>query len=1033
MALPIAPIKSIKKTARQSLFDKLYSQLNPQQKQAVDTIEGPVMVIAGPGTGKTQVLTLRIANILRKTQMNPRNILALTFTDAAAQNMRRRLVSIIGPNGYGVAIQTFHSFANLVISEFSYKFQFAKELQSIDQVEQIELVESVLDRLPLEELRPPRAPYHYLREVISQISVLKRENFGPKDLRQLANSESERLTKDPVSYHEKGAHRGKMKAAISEELKQLARCQELSNIYEEYQRLLIQRGRYDYDDMILFVIHQFENDPELKAYYQERFQYLLVDEYQDNNNSQNRLVELLADFYDNPNLFVVGDDRQSIFRFQGASMANLVLFYQRYPQIKVINLPINYRSPQVVLDHSQQVINQTNERLSQFISNFDDRLVAHKVAAGDNAPVALGAFASPDTEAYWIVTQIKKLVEQGTNPHEIAIIYKENREAELFSQLLSRQGISFSLERGSNVLADIDTQRLLMLLRAVAQPTDSQALFSVMHFDCSGINRTDLLKLMALRVKNHQSIIDVIANLPCNCQRHAKKDEIERISLNECGKIDSFLDQLAAWRSAANNQVTPDVIEQILRESGLLRQITDKPDRIECLHRLRRFLEEARRLNIKQPGLTLDQWLDYIERLTQHNLQLVPESLPISDQLKSVRLMTAHKAKGLEFEYVFMPNLVDKHWGNATRRQLIKLPGSIVPRPLAAQNERNEDDRRLFYVALTRAKQQVYLTYATTQEGREQLPSQYVAELDKGKLGAIDAKTASSQAGQHLLAWFSPVNYALFSDQEQEYLSQRIKEHALSPTGLNSYLRCPRDYFYKHLLQVPSPRTAQQAYGLAVHSALGGFFSEHKATHNLPPVGDLITDFVASLQQQGLSTTEYQAFETTGRQVLTAYYDKHCRVVSPTVMVEYSFASHHVVLPGPDGDILLTGILDKLELVDPQQNTVRIIDYKTSRARSRNEIEGKTLHSLGNYKRQLVFYQLLSELDPQFPYKVTELALAFIDDDGHFPIERFTITNQEKEELKAQIRDVYRELQSLEFPHRNDPQGWPCDLCSLLI
>jgi DNA helicase-2/ATP-dependent DNA helicase PcrA len=1013
-------------------FTEAYEKLNQQQKLAVDTIEGPVMVVAGPGTGKTQILTLRIANILRKTQMNPRNILALTFTDNAAQNMRKRLIKIIDTAAYGVGIYTFHSFANLVITEFPYKFQFARELRQIDDIEQIEILEKLIDTLPLEELRPLRAPYHYLREILSRIGELKKENVSPQQLIKIARKEKEQLEQDPASFHEKGAHKGKMKAAIAEEIKQLNRSLELALVFQRYQQELTERGLYDYDDMILFVVQQFETDPELKEFYQERFQYVLVDEYQDTNNSQNRLVQLLTDFFESPNLFVVGDDKQSIFRFQGASLANMVLFHKLYADMKVVSLTENYRSIQQILDGADRLIVHAQERITNYLPDIHDTLHANK-EAGELPGIELGSFASPDTERYWIAKKIQSLMEQDVAPEEIAVIYKENREAEAFADLFARLNIVYTVERGANVLTDSDVKRLITILRAIADPTDSTSLFSLLHYDFSEVNGVDILKIMGYRAKNHLSVLDVLTNLPCSCERHnfQPTEEQPALTFTDCDAIQNVIDRLSKWRAASSNKSIPELLEQVLHESKLFAQISESPTRIERFHRLRRFFEEVKRLSHKTADLTLGQLLAHIDLLLSNNIQLVPAPLEIENQTGAVKLMTAHKAKGLEFEHVFLPNLVDKHWGNGTRRTLIKLPSSIVARPTDAAHEKNEDDRRLFYVALTRAKSALYLTYPRAKEGKELLPSQFITELDGEQCSPIDTATNDKIAESQLLTLFSPTVETSFSEQEAAYIREVIVEQPLSPTGLNNYLRCPKGYFYRQILRIPTAKTAQQGYGTAIHAAMQAFFLKHKATKHVPSLEELLTSFAASLRQEIMSKVEYGVFLKEGTFILTRYYERHLQAVTPTVAVEYSFAPHHVVIPNDGDPIAITGILDKLELVDPQNNEIRVIDYKTGRARSRNEIEGKTATADADYKRQLIFYQMLSELDQQFPYKVVETGLAFIDGDEKFPIEKFVITKEEVEDLKQLIREVRKQMLDLEFPHIEDPKRPPCEFCDL--
>lgn len=1013
-------------------FTQLYSQLNLEQKLAVDTIEGPVMVVAGPGTGKTQILTLRIANILRKTQMNPRNILALTFTESAASNMRKRLTSIIGPAAYGVGIHTYHGFANLVITEFPHKFQFAKELESIDEIEQIEIIEQIIDSLPLVELRPPRSPYLYLREIIGRIGDVKKEDLTADQLKKIAAAETERLQNDSASFHSQGAYKGKMKADVVQELKQLARTSELADIYDRYQAVMQERGRYDYDDMILFVIEALKRDNDLKAYYQERFQYVLADEYQDTNNSQNRLIELLTDFFESPNLFVVGDDKQSIFRFQGASMANMLLFHKRYPNINVISLKQNYRSHQTILDGSYAIMRNAKERITHYLPNISDELEVGNSANADAFPLEIGNFSCLDIELYYIAKRIKELLAAGEKASEIAVIYKENREAIPLSDFLARLQVPFNLEKGSNVLLDVDISRLLSMMRAVADPTDSRSLFSLLHYDFIGLPGTDLMRIMSFRAKNRASLLDVLTALPCSCAQHRTNGAGDiRINFLACEQIDDILAKIGNWRIASENKSMPELLETILRESGLLRQITESAQRVERLHRLRRFFDEVKRITARHPDLRLENLLKHFDRLILNNIQLVPQSLNVGEGVGSVRLMTAHKAKGLEFKHVFLPNLVDKHWGNSRRKSLIKLPACIIQAGNFEEEENGEDERRLFYVALTRAKRHLYLTYSESKNGKEQLPSQFLAEINPSYLSPIAQDAALGPTGAHLMALFSPIKENSFTSQEEEYLRQLISELPITPTGLNNYLRCPMGYLYKNILRIPTAKTAAAGFGSAIHAAMQQFFLRHRATKHIPPLADLLQDFETALSKEIMSTADFAAFLREGRATLTAYFEHHLRTVVPTVAVEYSFDDHHVTIPSTKGDIWITGRLDKLELLDVQTKSVRVIDYKTGRARTRNEILGLTAKQDEDYIRQLRFYQLLAQSDKQFPYKVTQTGLAFVDKEQKFSIESFTISKAEVEDLRQLIVDAYGQMQNLEFSHIEDPNREPCELCSI--
>jgi DNA helicase-2/ATP-dependent DNA helicase PcrA len=344
-----------------SEFERLYNILNKEQKDAVDSIEGPVMVVAGPGTGKTQILTLRIANILRKTDIPADAILALTFTNAAAANMRKRLVSIIGSDGYNVSIFTFHSFANHIIETFPEHFGEITGRTNCSEVERIDIVRSIIKNGRFQILKPINEPYHNVPNIISAISHLKSEGITPETFFAWIKKEREKLEKTEDLYHEKGAHKGKMKGKYQKMFKDLDKDEELALLYEKYQKELIEKKRFDFDDSLLTLIDTMEKDEDFLRELQEEYQYFLVDEHQDTNGAQNRILELLATFFETPNLFVVGDEKQAIFRFQGASLENFLYFEKKFKNVKRITLQTNYRSHQGILDASEDLIQKSAE------------------------------------------------------------------------------------------------------------------------------------------------------------------------------------------------------------------------------------------------------------------------------------------------------------------------------------------------------------------------------------------------------------------------------------------------------------------------------------------------------------------------------------------------------------------------------------------------------------------------------------------------------------------------------------------------
>ena len=528
-----------------------HPKLNPKQSLAVNSIEGPMMVLAGPGTGKTQIVAARIAAILEETQMEPYNILCLTFTESGVVAMRKRLLSFIGNAAYHVRIHTFHSFCNDVIKENPETFTYRRDLEPLDDVSRVQIFRKLIDALdPSNVLKPFADPYLYQRDLISNIQTLKREDVSPQAFVELLSRiESDLHTHEPAITEFIAIHgsqlqeseveqmrvllrgtifepvflnalpplekkeRTQLKNALKKEFlsiqKQLEKQKSLAKIYQAYQEELALKGRYDFEDMILFVVEAFKNDPELLARYQEQFQYILVDEYQDTNGAQNEVVQLIASYFDSPNLFVVGDDKQSIYRFQGASLENILYFYRSYKErIELVSLEENYRSHQGILDASHALIQNAEHSLTQFIPNLDFKLSASRDI--ENKAIELYEFDQPATEHYFLAKKVKELIDSGVKASEIAIFFRNNYEAEPLVDLFVRLELPFRLERGGNILEDIKIKQLLELLKFLMETTDSARCFHLLHFDFLGFEPLSIHKLARLRSEKKGPLFDLM-------------------------------------------------------------------------------------------------------------------------------------------------------------------------------------------------------------------------------------------------------------------------------------------------------------------------------------------------------------------------------------------------------------------------------------------------------------------------------------------------------------------------------------------
>lgn len=1002
---------------RTEAFKTAYARLNAAQREAVDTVEGPVMVVAGPGTGKTQILTLRIANILLKTHAEPENILALTFTEAAAAEMRRRLARIIGTRGYSVRIATFHGFCNEVIQTYPDSFEDIIGRTPSDEAIQVRLLEEAIDAKGTDgKLRPFREPTHYLPAIKASISALKREGKTPSDLRSLVEKETEAIQSAADLVHEKGAYKGQMKAPYKKRLEQLEKNIELAGVYEAYQDLLATARVYDYDDMIMSVSRTLAKSDLLLRLLQEQYHYFLVDEHQDTNSAQNTILELLANFHENPNVFVVGDEKQAIFRFQGASIKNFLYFKERYPSAKLITLTDNYRSSQSILDAAGSMIEKNTERITNVLSDISDTLRAQ--ATHPIHPIEIYAFDRESDERYFVAERAGALIEGGVDRREIAIIYRDNKDAHGVVSALDRKGIPFKVESKKNILDEPDIRNLLALMRYIDALDSDERLFSVLHINFLGFQPIDIYRINRLAHERRTPLIEILTKehllreAGIEAYRHAR-----RIAL-----------LFSAWRTVAHNAPVTEFFEQLVRESGYLATALASEDSAERIARVNTLFTEIKQQVERDPHLTLSDCLRHFTILEERGIPLTASMGTFIPD--AVRCMTAHGAKGLEFEYVFIIHAYDGHWGNKNIRELIALP-NLVEGEGKARRElmKNDDERRLFYVALTRAKKQVFISYSEAgDDGKERIPSQFIEEIDPSLLEMKDTLSYAQKGKEQLTFPYAPRIAKKVSALGKDYIAHLFEEHGLSATSLNNFLACPWKYVYMNLYRMPKAPTIPQVYGIAVHAAMRAHFDalrEGAASKDL-----FLETFEEHAKGTILERSENVAVIEKGKKTLAGYYDQYNGQWASDTKNELSL--HGIVLPGREGapDIHLTGKLDKLEF--SPDGSINVVDYKTGRPKTRNELEGKTKNATGDYLRQLAFYKIL--LDASGPYRgrMKSGEIDFIEPKkgGGYQKERFMIDTKTTEALMVQIYDVARQIANVSFwDDRCDDKN--CEFCRL--
>ncbi len=1025
-------------------FQQAYQRLNPQQKLAVDTIDGPVMVIAGPGTGKTQVLATRVANILLKTDTSPHAILALTFTESAAKNMRERLLQLIGPTAYSVHVQTFHSFCDEVIRSCPEYFPVRQESEVLSDLERYEILEGLLRTSQLSALKTLNSPFHFIKPIMKAISDLKREGISETQFTELVAQQQEILDQEKAELK---------KTELSRRLKNLEKQKELALLYTQYQTQLRERRRYDYDDMIVFVAEAFAKEESLLLEYQEKISYFLVDEYQDTNAAQNKVVDLLASYWgEQANIFVVGDPHQSIYRFQGASLENTLNFVNRYPTATLISLKVGYRCPQVIYDSAAEVISHNHnmvdqsevrsvetalqskaqqQKAQQFITDQVNEGLSRALQSVKTDGEKIKVYAAPSAplETVYIAEKIHQLIEEGVPANEIAVLYRNNADSVDLQLALEKWSVPYAIDGGNDALQSEEVHQFLTLCKVIADirhSAEGYELFEVMNYPWANLSHYLVMKVARAAGKTKMSIYDRITK---GYEEFCKLEFCEDISALEFSIFEDFMDKLATWGQQDAEMTFPEWLEMVMNESGYLDWILAHPNKLTLLHQINALFREVKALAIQDRTMNLDRFLAVIETMREHGIGIAVEEVNTYD--KAVTLSTVHKAKGREWEYVFLTQCIDGKWGNARQVNLLPLPEGILKYQPKEQDS-NEDDRRLFYVALTRAKKEFIISYPETivtgNRPKMTLGSMFIEEISPDCKVYVENPLTQQNAEKHLARLVTTIEHRVSTDAEKNWLRNVVSDFKLSVTALNTYLRSPQQFLEDVLLKVPRATPAYLAFGTAIHYALEQYYSTILQHGRKPDISFVLDKFQTALRQEVLTEEEYELRLQYGKQVLTKYFAQYAdEKVSPIIVERFfGYGWGKTILE----DITLVGRVDRIDSIDEKGQTLRVVDYKTGRARTANDIEGKVATNefsdrelalpesiRGPYKRQLLFYKLLTQLDKSFPGEVVEGVFDFVepDKDGKFTRRAFHLLNEDVEELKKLIIDVMHEIRTLRF------------------
>ncbi|MDO4871928.1 MAG: ATP-dependent DNA helicase [bacterium] len=1079
------------------IFEQNYKMLNAEQKEAVDSIDGPVLVIAGPGTGKTQLLSVRIANILRQTDTQPSNILAMTFTDAGAENMRERLTRFIGPEAYKVNIFTYHAFANEIIQNYR-EFFIGRNLENpIDPIRKHQILSELHEKLPHDSLLKKTT----LGNLSSAIADFKRSLVSPENLQKIAqqNVELDQLLlskmknmhfenfggnaglakKEPIYLEILGALAETLQSAEQianvkpnlffafenlqnalEEAREIGKASPLTswknnffskfdkdkipqskdvvankqmldfaNFYADYSARVQAEGFYDYDDMILEVISALENNPDLRFELQEKYQYILLDEYQDTNQSQSRIIELLTENPLNegrPNVLAVGDDDQAIYAFQGASSSNMIDFFRRYRETKVVNLTKNYRSQPEILETAKNIAEQISDRLTQNLPINIEKNISAEGKFSKPTSIIRQNFKSEPAEYAWVADEIQRLIAAGISPQEIAVLAPKHKFLERFSPYLKHREVPISYEKRENILDEPTVRKLIQIAKltlAIAEKSDeiNELLPEVLSFDFWQIPASEIWKLSW---KSHDERADFwIENMLAskNPELHAAGEFLTEFSAIQKDKsleeaLDILLgtDVISAQNGNENHQLKSPIRKFIQRNDEIFY------DTLSNLTVLRDHLRDFS----KTATNTLRDLIEFEKTYREAELQIVNTN-PHSTSDKAAQLMTPYSAKGLEFSHVFLLSTNNNIWNStAGGQQKLALPKNLEFSRIKDESENTR--KRLFFVAITRAKTNLYLTnFAKSFNGKNQTALEFLSESD-GEAKSLPEKFAqiiideNEKLEEQDLATNWHEFYAPKNEKLRDLLRARLAKYQISPTHVNSFVNVeysngPKDFYENNILQFPQRYSVSPALGNLIHEALKDL--QDAKNQNQPLTKEQVISKISSkIHDLGFSKIEKAEISARAEKIINNVFENEEKFFESGNIAEKNFRNAGVIL----GNAHLTGKIDLIK-IDQNSKEITVVDYKTGsipfKKNKLSEIDTSS-SKIHRYEQQLYFYKILIESSPEFAgYKVKRGVLEFIEpkDDEKMMSYEIEFSPEKESYVKLLIQAIFERIKNFNF------------------
>lgn len=985
-------------------------KLNKAQSDAVNHKSGPLLIIAGAGTGKTAVITQRILNIVNKGWAMPSEVLALTFTEKSSKEMLER-VDIEMPYGYEeMWISTFHSFCDKILRQESIFMGLNPNYKLMTESEAYILFRRNIFNMPLDIFRPLGNPSGFITQILNHFSRLQDEDITPDEYIQYAKS---------------------LKDETSEFSKELTKPQvlELANTYKVFTEIKLKESKLDFGDLINTVLKLFRDRPNILKKYHSRFKYILVDEFQDTNYTQNVLVNMIAtgvDYkkmkgdvnFDRANITVVGDDDQSIYKFRGAAISNIIQFKQMYPNVKKVVLTENYRSKQEILDSAHRLVQNNNPYRLEVTEEINKKLIAKADFEKDEKDCINVILANMGSqEADLVANEIHGLVvkQEKFSFSDIAILVRSNNQSDDFVQSLRYMGIPYKFGGYKGLYNTDEIKTLISYLRLLCDYDSSIHIFNIFSLKTWGFEPREVVEIMRYSRKVNEPVFNLLESiLESDDENILKlKGRLSSTALTSIGKIVKIISN--GFKYVKEGKGVGYILYDFFEKSGWKALLIEEENQFK-VENIRKYFEMIKSFEQSNSGSTIYEYLEYLE----YSLE-IGENPSVNNEglldYEGVNILTVHSAKGLEFPVVFMVNLIDDRFPTRSREDKLAIPNELIKEVLSGEegsNEHIQEERRLFYVGMTRAKQKLYLCASKSYSGagRTRRVSGFLNEA----LGRdVNEDLLKVEVKDEAVAF--QVYQRTSGVDMIDYKKVGVQlSNQFSYSQLSTYEACPRQYKYSYILRIPQPASAALSFGNTVHNSLRTFYEKHNAARgglegqiDFPTKKSLVELYESFWESDGYESKEHEKRRFDfGKRSMERYFEHMYTKDDNPIELEKSFK--YAI-----DDFSVIGKIDRIDLIENRDSVkhVEIIDYKSGKAKSQKD---------ANSNWQLVFYALVAE--KLWGFVVEKASYIYVE---HGKKVEVSVTTRRKSNVIGKVRKIVEKIREGDF---SVPRSHNCMYCS---